>query len=410
LSRNDHRTPGTSDVPLDAPRSREFPRERAAADHALGATACAISQLAVRGDEPERLVQFREPRSLAGQPVVGALTAGAHDPGSFRGSAVEDDDSPVAEISRPLLSKLDELVVRDVRPLRPLHVPCVDQDRCGYDVAHAMSSVEQATEDVAESRWTKGLARAGLVAKGITFGIVASLALKVALGAGGNLEDRPAALHTVAKSGFGRVLLAALAIGLAGYALWRFAQALLGRKLETGEREGVLKRIGFAARGALYAWLAFLCAELVVDAHKSTGGGNNEDKATARVLDLPLGGWLVAAAGLFVIGAGLFNVYRGLSRKFRKDLKEQQMGSKERRWYSVIGVIGHEARGAVFLLAGVFLVRAAWQYDPEEAVGLDGALAKLAHAQYGDLLLGLTAAGLFAYGLFCLIQARYREV
>jgi hypothetical protein len=273
-----------------------------------------------------------------------------------------------------------------------------------------MSSLEHSAEEAAESRWTKGLARAGLVAKGVTFGIVAAIALKVALGAGGKIEDRPAALHTLAKSGFGRILLAALAVGLAGYALWRFAQAAFGRKLETGEREGVLKRIGFVARGGLYAWLAYLCAELVVNAHKSSGGGKNEDKATARVLDLPLGRWLVAAAGLAVIGAGLFNLYRGLSRKFRKELKEGQMGSEERRWYSVLGVVGHVARGVVFTLAGVFLVRAAWQYDPQEAIGLDGALAKLAHAHYGSFLLGLTAAGLFAYGLFCLVQARYREV
>jgi len=55
-------------------------------------------------------------------------------------------------------------------------------------------------------------------------------------------------------------------------------------------------------------------------------------------------------------------------------------------------------------------VRAAWQYDPKEAIGLDGALRKLAHAEYGQVLLGATAGGLMAYGLFCLVQARYREV
>ena len=201
-----------------------------------------------------------------------------------------------------------------------------------------------------------------------------------------------------------------LAVGLAGYALWRFAQALLGRKLETGESEGVLKRIGLAARGFLYAWLAFLCAELVFGAHTSSGGGSKEKEATARVLDLPLGRWLVAVAGLAVAGAGAYNVYRGLSRKFRKDLKEEQMGSEERRWYSALGIVGHCARGVVFLLVGLFLVRAAWQYDPKEAIGLDGALGKLAHAAYGQVLLGITAGGLLAYALFCLVQARYREV
>jgi hypothetical protein len=64
----------------------------------------------------------------------------------------------------------------------------------------------------------------------------------------------------------------------------------------------------------------------------------------------------------------------------------------------------------VFALAGVFIVRAAWEFDPKEAIGFDGALAKLANAEHGPLLLGAVAAGLFAYGLFCLVQARYREV
>jgi hypothetical protein len=86
------------------------------------------------------------------------------------------------------------------------------------------------------------------------------------------------------------------------------------------------------------------------------------------------------------------------------------MGGEERRWYTVLGVIGHNARGVVFVLAGFFLARAAWQYDPKEAIGIDGALAKLAHQPYGHALLGLTAAGLLAYALFCLVQARYREL
>lgn len=254
------------------------------------------------------------------------------------------------------------------------------------------------------------LARAGLVAKGLTFGLVAVLALNVAISGSGKLEDRPGALHEVAQSSFGRVLLAALAVGLAGYAIWRLVLAVLGRKLETGESESAPKRVADVARAVLYGWLAFLCAELVLDADEASGQGNDETELTARILDWPLGRWLVGAAGLAVIGAGLFNLYRALSQKFRKDLKEGQMKGEERRSYIVIGVIGHAARGLVFLLVGFFIVRAAWEYDPKEAIGLDGALAKLAHAEYGSLLLGGVAAGLLAYALFCLVQARYRRV
>jgi hypothetical protein len=272
------------------------------------------------------------------------------------------------------------------------------------------ADVKHAADEAASSPWAEGLARAGLVAKGITYCIVAVLAINVAVSGRGELEDRPGALHDVAQSTWGRLLLAGLAVGLAGYAIWRLAQALLGRTLETGEREGALKRIGSAARGVLYAWLAFVCAELVFDADGQSGQGKDEKELTARVLEWPLGRWMVAAVGVGVIAAGAYNVYRALSQKFRKDLKEGQMGGEERRWYTVIGVIGHAARGVVFLLAGFFIVRAAWEFDPKEAIGIDGALAKLANAEYGPFLLGAVAAGLFAYGLFCLVQARYREV
>jgi hypothetical protein len=272
------------------------------------------------------------------------------------------------------------------------------------------ADAKRAAHQTASSPWTEGLARAGLVAKGLTFALVAVLGLKVALGGGGDVEDRPGALHQVAETPFGRVLLGVLAIGLAGYALWRLVLAVLGRKLETGEREGALKRVADAARVVLYGWLAFLCAELVLDADEPAGKGNDEKELTARILDWPAGRWLVAAAGLAVLGAGAWNLYRALSQSFRKDLKEEQMNGGERGWYTAVGVAGHLARGAVFLLVGFFIVRAAWQYDPKEAIGLDGALAKIAHAEYGELLLGTVAVGLFAYALFCFVQARYRRV
>jgi hypothetical protein len=268
------------------------------------------------------------------------------------------------------------------------------------------------TKRAARSDWTQGFARAGLVAKGITFAIVAALAFKVAFDSGGKIEDRPGALQTVAQSTLGRFLLGALAVGLGGYALWRFAQAYLGEKLESGEDEGWLKRIGLVARGLLYTWLFVMCLSLVLNADEpvSGGGGQEEDRATSFALEQPLGRWLVALIGLGIIGAGLFNLYRGLSQRFRKDLKEGQMDREERKSFAAIGVLGHLARAVLFSMAGWFLVKAAREYDPREAIGIDGALRKVARAEYGDLLLGSTAAGLLAYALFCLVQARYREV
>jgi Domain of Unknown Function (DUF1206) len=272
--------------------------------------------------------------------------------------------------------------------------------------------VKRKAERGARSTGMQLLARAGLVAQGITFGLVAVVALRVAFAGDGNVEDRPGALQALADEPLGRFLLGALAVGLGGYALWRFTQALLGEKLESGEEVNVLKRLGYTGRGLIYAWLCAICASLVVNADepRAAGGQGEEDRATALLLEQPLGRWLVAAVGLGILGAGLFNLYRALTRRFRKDLKEQQMGRQERRWYTGIGIVGHLARAVVFSLVGAFLVKAAYEYDAKEAIALDGALRKLADATYGPLLLSCVAGGLFAYGLFCLVQARYREV
>ena len=68
------------------------------------------------------------------------------------------------------------------------------------------------------------------------------------------------------------------------------------------------------------------------------------------------------------------------------------------------------ARGVVFAMVGVFLGKAALEYDPQEAVGIDGALLKLVEAPLGPVLLGAVAAGLVAYAVYCLVEARFREI
>jgi hypothetical protein len=72
--------------------------------------------------------------------------------------------------------------------------------------------------------------------------------------------------------------------------------------------------------------------------------------------------------------------------------------------------MGFMARGVVFILIGGFLIVAAWYSSSQEAIGLGGALAKLGSQPYGQVLLGITAAGLLAFGVFGLVQARYRRI
>jgi hypothetical protein len=81
-----------------------------------------------------------------------------------------------------------------------------------------------------------------------------------------------------------------------------------------------------------------------------------------------------------------------------------------RRWITRIGIFGHLARMVVFGLVGVFLVKAALDFDPSKAVGLDGVLAKLIQQSYGPALLGIVAAGLVAFAVYSISDARYRRI
>jgi hypothetical protein len=95
---------------------------------------------------------------------------------------------------------------------------------------------------------------------------------------------------------------------------------------------------------------------------------------------------------------------------FQKFLSLGSLQSEPRRWVVTVGRMGLVARGIVFALIGLFLIQASRRKNAGEAVGLGGALQKLAEQPYGQVLLGVVAAGLVMYGLFSLVEARYRRL
>jgi hypothetical protein len=202
------------------------------------------------------------------------------------------------------------------------------------------------------------------------------------------------------------MLVAILAVGLAGYAVWKLAHAVLGHGPE--KEDSGFERLAALGSALVYAALCAFAVELLVHGpHKSS---SSPEEATGGVLGWPGGTWLVALAGLAVIGIAAGQAYIGLKQKFLEDAKLEQMDPAVRRWYGRAGTCGYCARGVVFGLAGAFLVKAALEYDPDEAVGLDGALAKLASSPQGPVLLGIVAAGLLAFAVFSFAEARYRKI
>jgi hypothetical protein len=265
-------------------------------------------------------------------------------------------------------------------------------------------TARSAGEGVVRSTGFEWLSRAGFVARGSIYAIIGVLAFKVALGHGGKLTDQQGALHTVARQPFGKFLLIVVAIGLGSYALWRFARATLGHGPE-GSDSG-FDRLAALASGIVYLALCFIAIRIL----SGSGGSGNADTATAGVFGWPAGTWIVGAAGLVLIGVGLYQGYRGVTKDFLDDSKTEEMSPAVRTWIGWIGSVGHLARMVVCLLVGAFLVKAAVEYNPRAAVGLDGALAKLLNHSYGPLLLGVVAAGLIAFAVYSFSDARFRRI
>ncbi len=273
-------------------------------------------------------------------------------------------------------------------------------------VEHAKQQAKQATRNA--SPWIEPLGRLGFAAQGVVYIVVGVLAAMAAAGRGGETTDTRGALQQILDAPFGKVLLAVVAVGLFGYALWRWVQALLDTDNKGSDTKGHLIRAGYALVGVVYLGLAVSAVQLVLG---SAGqGGNTEQQWTARLLAQPFGRWLVGLVGVAVICVGGYQLYAAYAAKFREHLKLGQMSRTEDVWATRSGRFGFAARGIVFGIIGSLLVAAARHSNAGEAGGLGEALQTLAGQRYGAVLLGLVAFGLIAYGAFCLVEARYRRM
>lgn len=253
------------------------------------------------------------------------------------------------------------------------------------------------------------LTRTGFVARGVIYAIIGGLAIQVATHTTPKTPtNQKGALETIDKQPLGHWLLIVVAAGLGAYAIWRFVQAYAGHGPEGGGDASTFGRISAAASGCAYLAMCALAVSILVGS--SSGSSDSPHKSAAGVLGWPGGQWIVGIAGAIFVGVALYQGYKGVSRKFLDDDKTEEMGPLVKRWITISGVIGHLARMVAFGLIGVLVIKAAVDYAPKKAVGLDGALEKLARQSYGTFLLAVVAAGLIAFGIFSIAEARYRRI
>lgn len=257
-----------------------------------------------------------------------------------------------------------------------------------------------------DSPAARALARAGLVARGIIYVLIGWVAILVALGHTSHEADQQGALQLLARQPYGAVSLWLLAIGFAGYALWRLSEAAFG---VTGDGNGAGPRLKSLVRAIVYAFFAYLTFKIIFGA----GGGSQARRSqdlTATVMRHSGGQWLVGIAGLVIVVVGVMLIIEGVRRKFLKYLQLGGVRPRTRRIVEWLGVIGTACRGTVFGLAGILVIEAAVTYKPSKAGGIDKALLTLRNQPFGEVLLMLAALGLVIFGIYGLCEARWRRV
>ena len=270
----------------------------------------------------------------------------------------------------------------------------------------SMRHAQSAGEGFVNSQLFAILSRAGFVARALIYGIIGLLAFDLAIGQGGKITNQQGAFRSIEQHSFGHLLLALLAVGLGGYALWRLFRAALGHG-----REGADHGIDAPRRSRQRDRVRRPCASSRSRSSQGQGHPGRERRRRPATCSAgrPGAGWWVSP-GVVLAGVACYQLIRGLRKKFLDDSKTDQMPPPVYQGFTVLGTIGHVARAVVFGLVAAFLIKAAYDYKANEAIGLDGALGKLYNGAYGAWLLGAVAAGLIAFACFSLVEARYRKI
>jgi hypothetical protein len=253
------------------------------------------------------------------------------------------------------------------------------------------SSGGRARELAGESRFLQ-LCRIGFVGRGILYILIGILVLGT-----GRTEDLTGALEYLGR-GSGRLLLMGICAGMAGYGLWRLADAAFGMENPGHSNETLGKRAAAGFIGLIYLYLAYKALRILT---AGTSSSLSPQQQADTVLDLPGGSLMLGLAALVLLGAGLNQLRLALTCSFLHRL-DHRAQTPLVKW---LGRTGYAARGLIFLIVALLIGRAALDGRSNEAGGMEQALDLLS----GPLLYAV-AAGLVLFGIFSIVEGVFRRI
>jgi hypothetical protein len=263
-------------------------------------------------------------------------------------------------------------------------------------------------ERAGDSRSLEVVARVGLISYGVVHLLIGWLAVQLAWGVGASKSPDPSgAMRTLADQPLGKFLLWLVAVGLVALALWQASEAIWGYRGRDGAGR-VRKQVTSGAKSVIYAALGASAASVALGSGSSSP--RSQRQTTSGVLAWPAGEVIVVVAGLIVIGVGVAGVVKGVRKSFNEEIDGSSMSTAARRGVEGLGKVGYIGKGVALGVVGGLLAYAALTYDRDKAPGLDGALQTILAQPFGRFLLTAVALGFVAFGLFAILQSRYRRM
>jgi hypothetical protein len=128
------------------------------------------------------------------------------------------------------------------------------------------------------------------------------------------------------------------------------------------------------------------------------------------VLAWPGGRVVVVVAGLLLLAGGVASIVRGVRGSFGDEISVSSMSANAGETVRWLGQVGYVAKGLALGVVGCLLSYATVTVKDQDTQGLDGAMQTILVQPFGRYLLSAVALGFFAFGLFVLLQVRYRRM
>jgi hypothetical protein len=252
-------------------------------------------------------------------------------------------------------------------------------------------------------------ARIGHVATGVTYVAVGIVALLAAFDNPSEAVDSQGALRYLFSGEAGRLVLLAVAGGLAADFVWQIVRSVTNADEASSGLTGIADRVGWTIGGCIHLGLAISAGKLALDVPQPNSESQAQ-AATESVMTGPVGQLSLIVAGSIIVLVALQMFYRAYIGDVDRWLDLRPLHPVLQASVLALGRFGLVARGVVFGAGGAILIVAAIERRPWQVRALGGTLRAIGDATLGPALLATVALGFVAFGVVEFISASYRRI